>query len=63
MTETTTTTRAGAGIRGFRAGDGPRLVEAWRRSAPADPITPDRFRSLVLARAEAKVTSSVAMNP
>ncbi|MFF8907833.1 GNAT family N-acetyltransferase [Streptomyces olivaceoviridis] len=29
-------------------GDGPRLVEAWRRSAPADPITPDRFRSLVL---------------
>ncbi|GGZ12730.1 GNAT family acetyltransferase [Streptomyces olivaceoviridis] len=29
-------------------GDGPRLVEAWRRSAPADPIAPDRFRSLVL---------------
>ncbi|MGW3465395.1 GNAT family N-acetyltransferase [Streptomyces olivaceoviridis] len=29
-------------------GDGPRLVEAWRRSAPADPVTPDRFRSLVL---------------
>ncbi|MEU6666810.1 GNAT family N-acetyltransferase [Streptomyces sp. NPDC046727] len=35
-------------IRGFRAGDGPRLVAAWRRSAPADPITADRFRSLVL---------------
>ncbi|MFJ3231188.1 GNAT family N-acetyltransferase [Streptomyces sp. NPDC086787] len=35
-------------IRGFRAGDGPRLVESWRRSAPADPITADRFRSLVL---------------
>ncbi|MGW2640161.1 GNAT family N-acetyltransferase [Streptomyces sp. NPDC001348] len=29
-------------------GDGPPLVEAWCRSAPADPITPDRFRSLVL---------------
>ncbi|MEU0009251.1 GNAT family N-acetyltransferase [Streptomyces sp. NPDC006314] len=46
MTDRTTETRAG--IRGFRAGDGPQLVEAWRRSAPADPLTPDRFRSLVL---------------
>ncbi|MFE4969049.1 GNAT family N-acetyltransferase [Streptomyces sp. NPDC056660] len=46
MTDRTTTTPAG--IRGFRAGDGPRVVEAWRRSAPADPITPDRFRTLVL---------------
>ncbi|MFF4897785.1 GNAT family N-acetyltransferase [Streptomyces sp. NPDC001068] len=36
------------GIRGFRAGDGPRVVEAWRRSVPADPITADRFRTLVL---------------
>ncbi|MEU6464758.1 GNAT family N-acetyltransferase [Streptomyces sp. NPDC046976] len=35
-------------IRGFRAGDGPPLVAAWCRSAPADPITPDRFRTLVL---------------
>lgn len=42
------TTRSGAVIRGFRVGDGPRVVEAWRRSAPADPITADRFRSLVL---------------
>ncbi|TVZ91581.1 GNAT family N-acetyltransferase [Streptomyces sp. BK340] len=48
MTDRTTTTGSRAGIRGFRAGDGPRLVEAWRRSVPADPITPDRFRSLVL---------------
>ncbi|WP_225825364.1 GNAT family N-acetyltransferase [Streptomyces naphthomycinicus] len=46
MTDRTTTSPAG--IRGFRAGDGPRLVEVWRRSAPADPVTADRFRSLVL---------------
>ncbi|WP_251095835.1 GNAT family N-acetyltransferase [Streptomyces sp. Caat 7-52] len=46
MTDRTTTSRAGT--RGFRAGDGPRLVEAWCRSAPADPVTPERFRSLVL---------------
>ncbi|MFJ3307968.1 GNAT family N-acetyltransferase [Streptomyces sp. NPDC086549] len=46
MTDRTTTSRPG--IRGFRAGDGSRVVEAWRRSAPADPITADRFRSLVL---------------
>ncbi|MFD4605009.1 GNAT family N-acetyltransferase [Streptomyces sp. NPDC058464] len=49
MTDLTTlTTTNRAGIRAFRAGDGPQLVEAWRRSAPADPVTPDRFRSLVL---------------
>ncbi|MGW3951975.1 GNAT family N-acetyltransferase [Streptomyces sp. NPDC004752] len=46
MTDRTTNSRAQ--IRGFRAGDGPQLVESWRRGAPADPITPDRFRSLVL---------------
>ncbi|MFI9249969.1 GNAT family N-acetyltransferase [Streptomyces sp. NPDC053069] len=46
MTDRTTTPRAG--IRGFRAGDGPQVVQVWRRSAPADPITPDRFRCLVL---------------
>ncbi|ANP51027.1 GNAT superfamily N-acetyltransferase [Streptomyces griseochromogenes] len=46
MTDRTATYRTG--IRGFRAGDGRHVVEAWRRSAPADPITPDRFRSLVL---------------
>ncbi|MGW7788280.1 N-acetyltransferase family protein [Streptomyces tricolor] len=45
---TARTTRTRAGIRGFRVGDGPRLVEAWCRSAPADPVTADRFRSLVL---------------
>ncbi|MFJ4002469.1 GNAT family N-acetyltransferase [Streptomyces sp. NPDC090023] len=42
------TTRARTGFRGFRAGDGPPLVAAWCRSAPADPITADRFRNLVL---------------
>ncbi|WP_329018123.1 GNAT family N-acetyltransferase [Streptomyces sp. NBC_01601] len=42
------TTRARTEFRGFRAGDGPPLVAAWCRSAPADPITADRFRSLVL---------------
>ncbi|GAA3151506.1 GNAT family N-acetyltransferase [Streptomyces echinatus] len=46
MTDRTTTSRAET--RGFRAGDGPRLVEAWCRSAPADPVTLERFRSLVL---------------
>ncbi|MFH7338797.1 GNAT family N-acetyltransferase [Streptomyces sp. KHY 26] len=44
----TSTPVSGTEIRGFRAGDGPPLVAAWCRSAPADPITPDRFRSLVL---------------
>jgi GNAT superfamily N-acetyltransferase len=48
MTDPATTTSRATTVRGFRAGDGPRLVDAWRRSAPADPITPDRFRSLVL---------------
>ncbi|MBJ6641437.1 GNAT family N-acetyltransferase [Streptomyces sp. DHE7-1] len=46
MTDLTTASRTA--IRGFRAGDGPPLVEAWRRSAPADAVTADRFRSLVL---------------
>ncbi|NXY93785.1 GNAT family N-acetyltransferase [Streptomyces sp. BR123] len=46
MTDRTKTSRAD--IRGFHAGDGPQVVEVWRRSAPADPITADRFRSLVL---------------
>ncbi|MFE2584612.1 GNAT family N-acetyltransferase [Streptomyces sp. NPDC059378] len=41
-------TRSRAGIRGFRVGDGPRVVETWRRSLPADPVTRDRFRSQVL---------------
>ncbi|MBV2353523.1 GNAT family N-acetyltransferase [Streptomyces sp. J2-1] len=36
------------GTRGFRAGDGPPLLAAWRRAAPADPLAADRFRSLVL---------------
>ncbi|MFF8866805.1 GNAT family N-acetyltransferase [Streptomyces sp. NPDC015139] len=42
------TTHRRAEVRGFRAGDGPRLVQTWCRSAPADPLTPDRFRSSVL---------------
>ncbi|MFI5973419.1 GNAT family N-acetyltransferase [Streptomyces sp. NPDC051452] len=42
------TTGSRVEVRGFRVGDGPRLVEAWRHSAPGDPISPDRFRSLVL---------------
>ncbi|MFG2263648.1 GNAT family N-acetyltransferase [Streptomyces sp. NPDC048720] len=46
MTDLATTPRTAT--RGFRAGDGPPLVEAWRRSAPADAVTADRFRSLVL---------------
>ncbi|MFL4901972.1 GNAT family N-acetyltransferase [Streptomyces sp. MMS24-I2-30] len=46
MTDRTTKTRART--RGFRAGDGPQLVAAWCRAAPADPVTPDRFRSTVL---------------
>ncbi|MGH2601931.1 MAG: GNAT family N-acetyltransferase [Dehalococcoidia bacterium] len=32
----------------FRPGDGPGLVRAWCRSLTADPITPARFRDLVL---------------
>ncbi|GAA3512721.1 GNAT family N-acetyltransferase [Actinocatenispora rupis] len=37
-----------ATVREFRVGDGGSLVEAWRRSAPYDPVTPARFRNLVL---------------
>lgn len=37
-----------AAFRGFRTGDGPGLVDTWRRAAPADPITYERFRDLVL---------------
>lgn len=33
---------------GFQVGCGDALAEAWTRSAPADPITADRFRKLVL---------------
>ncbi|MFD2083109.1 Acetyltransferase (GNAT) family protein [Actinopolymorpha cephalotaxi] len=35
-------------IREFRPGDGPALVQAWRRAMPLDPITDTRFRDLVL---------------
>lgn len=35
-------------ITGFRVGTGDQLVDLWCRSAPADPITADRFRDLVL---------------
>lgn len=38
-------------VRGFRAGDGPALVRAWRRGMPRDPITVERFTGLVLADA------------
>ena len=37
-----------ATVREFRVGDGEQLVEAWRRSLPYDPVTPQRFRNLVL---------------
>lgn len=37
-----------ATVRQFQVGDGDALVEVWRRSAPADPITAQRFRNLVL---------------
>ena len=37
-----------ATVREFRVGDGEHLVEAWRRSLPYDPVTPQRFRNLVL---------------
>ncbi|MFD4789406.1 GNAT family N-acetyltransferase [Streptomyces sp. NPDC058459] len=46
------TTRARTEFRGFRAGDGPPLVAAWCRSAPADPVSADRFRSQVLLDAD-----------
>lgn len=35
-------------IRGFRPGDGAGIVELWTISAPRDPITPERFRNLIL---------------
>lgn len=35
-------------IREFRRGDGRQLVDTWRRSVLLDPITPRRFRNLVL---------------
>lgn len=35
-------------LRPFRPGDGPSLLAAWCRSAPDDPITATRFRTLVL---------------
>lgn len=35
-------------ITGFRVGDGPAVVAAWRRAMPADPISEQRFRDLVL---------------
>ncbi|MGA8113176.1 MAG: GNAT family N-acetyltransferase [Actinocatenispora sp.] len=37
-----------ATVREFRVGDGERLVDAWRRSVHNDPVTPRRFRDLVL---------------
>lgn len=35
-------------ITGWRAGDGPAIVDAWNRSLPEDPISPARFRDLIL---------------
>ncbi|BDM73155.1 GNAT family acetyltransferase [Streptomyces nigrescens] len=35
-------------LRSFRRGDGPAVVAAWCRSAPKDPITTARFRTLIL---------------
>src|SRR5690348_8951282 len=35
-------------ITGFGAGDVAALVDLWCRAAPADPITVQRFRDLVL---------------
>jgi GNAT superfamily N-acetyltransferase len=35
-------------VREYRHGDAPALVDLWCRSAPRDPITPQRFRNLVL---------------
>jgi len=34
--------------RGFQGGDEAAVVELWNRCLPADPITPTRFRTLVL---------------
>ncbi|MFE0189367.1 GNAT family N-acetyltransferase [Streptomyces sp. NPDC058989] len=35
-------------LRPFRPGDGPSLLAAWARSAPDDPISAARFRTLIL---------------
>jgi GNAT superfamily N-acetyltransferase len=35
-------------ITGFRVGDGPAVVAAWRLAMPVDPISEERFRDLVL---------------
>jgi len=35
-------------LRGFQVGDGAAVVESWRRSMPGDPVSPSRFRDLVL---------------
>lgn len=35
-------------IDGFRAGDGPAILDMWRRSLSHDPISEHRFRNLVL---------------
>ncbi|MCT1477749.1 GNAT family N-acetyltransferase [Microbacterium sp. p3-SID336] len=35
-------------IRTFRAGDGPEIAQAWTEAAPADGISYDRFRDLIL---------------
>lgn len=32
----------------YQVGDGPALLRAWRQAMPADPITEERFRNLVL---------------
>ncbi|MFH9399216.1 GNAT family N-acetyltransferase [Streptomyces sp. NPDC017638] len=48
MSQSDLTTRDRTALRGFRTGDGPLLLDAWRRSLPADPLAPDRLRTLVL---------------
>lgn len=45
---TMTLTQHPSPFRAFRPGDGPRLAEAWTRSAPQDAMTPRRLRDLVL---------------
>jgi GNAT superfamily N-acetyltransferase len=35
-------------ITGFRIGDGRAVVDAWRRALPADPLSEQRFRNLIL---------------
>jgi hypothetical protein len=36
-------------IRSFQVGDGPALAAAWTAAAPADPISYQRFRGVVLS--------------